>query len=306
MLFLKPIESKIHESFSSNPNWPYDWGPDEPDSPGNTGPVNLTDSNFQTAVNLWFSNQAEANATYGHISDWNTSAVTDMSGAFKHRTSFNEDIGGWDTSSVVSMYYMFDNASTFNQGIGSWDVSSVREMSGMFDDAVSFNQPIGDWNTSSVKYMSYTFTKAASFNQSLADWDVSSVKKMVGMFDRASLFNQPLGNWDVGNVENMKWVFSEARAFNQDISDWNVSSVSDFYDMFENSNALSETNRGKIHESFSSNPNWPYDWGPDEPEPELYDLALRGNLVMENLPVGTVVGSLEVIAESGGDATTRF
>ena len=180
------------------------------------------------------------------------------------------------------------------------------EMSGMFDDAVSFNQPIGDWNTSSVKYMSYTFTKAASFNQSLADWDVSSVKKMVGMFDRASSFNQPLGNWDVSNVENMKWVFSEARAFNQDISDWNVSSVSDFYDMFENSNALSETNRGKIHESFSSNPNWPYDWGPDEPEPESYELALRGNLVMENLPAGTVVGSLEVIAESGGDATTDF
>ena len=27
---------------------------------------------------------------------------------------------------------------------------------------------------------------------------------------------------------------------------------------------------------------------------------------MENLPTGTVVGSLEVIAESGGDATTGF
>ena len=53
------------------------------DSPGNTGPVNLTDSNFQNAVNLWFDNQAEANATYGHISDWNTSAVTDMSGALR-------------------------------------------------------------------------------------------------------------------------------------------------------------------------------------------------------------------------------
>ena len=26
-------------------------------------------TNFQTAVNLWFDNQAEANATYGHISD---------------------------------------------------------------------------------------------------------------------------------------------------------------------------------------------------------------------------------------------
>ena len=51
----------IHESFASNPNWPYEWREF----------VTLDDTNFQTAVNLWFDNQAEANATYGHISDWN-------------------------------------------------------------------------------------------------------------------------------------------------------------------------------------------------------------------------------------------
>ena len=42
----------------------------------------LNDSNFHTAVALWFSNESEAITTYGHISNWNTSAVTDMSGAF--------------------------------------------------------------------------------------------------------------------------------------------------------------------------------------------------------------------------------
>ena len=47
--------------------------------------VLIDDSNFHNAVNLWFDNQAEANATYGHISDWNTSAVTDMAEAFKDR-----------------------------------------------------------------------------------------------------------------------------------------------------------------------------------------------------------------------------
>ena len=60
-------KGKIH-SLSPNPNWPYDWREF----------VSLDDTNFHTAVNLWFDNQAEANATYGHISDWNTSAVTDM------------------------------------------------------------------------------------------------------------------------------------------------------------------------------------------------------------------------------------
>ena len=79
----------IHQSFSSNSNWPYDWS-----SFVNPNYTPLTDANFQTAVNLWFDNQADANATYGHISDWNTSASTDMRDAFKDRTAFNEDIGG--------------------------------------------------------------------------------------------------------------------------------------------------------------------------------------------------------------------
>ena len=97
-------KGKIHEAFSSNPNWLYDWREF----------VSLDDSNFQTAVNLWFSNQAEANATYGHISDWNTSAVTDMSEAFMDRTTFNDDIGRWDVSKVTDMQLMFRNANAFN------------------------------------------------------------------------------------------------------------------------------------------------------------------------------------------------
>ena len=87
----------------------------------------IDDSNFQTAVNLWFDNQAEANATYGHISDWNVSAVTDMTDAFKDRTAFNEDIGGWDTSSVTKMNGMFQNASSFNQNIGELECFKCKK-----------------------------------------------------------------------------------------------------------------------------------------------------------------------------------
>ena len=87
----------------------------------------LTDANFQTAVNLWFSDQANATATYGHISDWNTSSVTNMNKAFKDRTTFDEDISSWDTSSVTNMRMMFDQTS-FNQDISDWNVSSVTNM----------------------------------------------------------------------------------------------------------------------------------------------------------------------------------
>ena len=58
----------------------------------------LNNGNFQSAVNQWFDNEANATATYGHIKDWNVSGVTNMQYAFKDRTTFNEDISGWDVS----------------------------------------------------------------------------------------------------------------------------------------------------------------------------------------------------------------
>ena len=42
----------------------------------------IDDSNFYTAVDLWFSDELSTIKTYGHISDWDVSAVTNMSSAF--------------------------------------------------------------------------------------------------------------------------------------------------------------------------------------------------------------------------------
>ena len=95
----------------------------------------LTTSNYQT---------------YGPISDWCTTGITDMSDLFLFKSSFNEPIRTWDTSSVTTMEYMFYDASSFNQSIGDWDTSLVQDMGYMFAGATSFNQPIGDWDTSSV------------------------------------------------------------------------------------------------------------------------------------------------------------
>ena len=268
----------IHESFSSNSNWPYDWRPF----------VLIDDSNFHRAVDLWFDNQAEANATYGHISVWNTSAVTDMSEAFKGRTEFNEDISGWDVSNVTNMKMMFRIASAFNQPIGDWNTSSVKNMQSMFFGASSFNQPIGDWNVSAVTNMNSMFNSARNFNQPIGNWDVSKVIFMGSLFNGALSFNQPLGQWNTSSVTSMantfrdaevfnmpigKWdlssvvssyslkgMFKNAIAFNQDISDWNVTAVANFEESFANTYSLSDYNKGLIHESFSSNPNWPYDW----------------------------------------------
>ena len=292
----------IHQSFASNSYWPYDWREF----------VVLDNSNFQTAVNLWFDNQADANATYGHISDWNTSAVTDMSNAFKDRTSFNEDIGDWDVSNVTTFFNLFTNAISFNQDISDWNTSSLENMSRCFYGASSFNSDLSKWDISNVNMMTATFRNATSFNQNINSWDVSnvlnienlfygasvfnqpigdwntsSVTNMISVFNNASAFNQPIGNWDTSSVTKMNRMFRDASDFNQDISDWDIYSVYNMYYMFDGANNLSNRNKSKIHSSFSANSNWSYDWSNFAPE----DLQAVTNLeIVENKPAGSFVG----------------
>ncbi|MDG1139609.1 MAG: BspA family leucine-rich repeat surface protein [Opitutales bacterium] len=238
----------------------------------------LTDANFQDAVNLWFSDELNATMTYGHISDWNTSAVTDMSNAFKNRASFNEDIGRWDVSNVTNMYYMLMGARVFNQDVSNWDTSSVTNMTRLFYDCVLFNQDIADWNTSLVSNMVCMFFNASTFNQDISDWNVSSLVLANGMFRGATNFNQ-------------------------DISDWNISSVSIMDDFFLHASSLSATNKGLIHESFASNPNWPYDWG-DFANQAPVGLTSTANLSFgENQGVGSLVGRL-IATDPDGNAVT--
>jgi len=171
------------------------------------------DGDIREAVDLWCSDPAAAEKTYGHISQWDVSRVTNMNKLFYEKRHFDEDISAWDTSNVTKMGGMFCNAAAFNQPIGGWDVSSMEEMCCMFFDARAFNQPIGDW-------------------------DVSHIMNMDSMFYGARVFNQNIGAWNVSRVTNMRYIFSGARGFNQDISAWNVSQVTNMTGMFYGASAF--------------------------------------------------------------------
>ena len=143
----------------------------------------MDDSSIRDAVAAWLSDETAAEATYGHISTWETGGVTDMSNLFcadedetgcnEAAASFNEDIGAWDTSGVTSMVEMFLEAHSFNQDIGAWDTSDVTSMQGMFYGASSFNEDISAWDASGVTNMHGTFRGASSFDQDLG-WCLDS------------------------------------------------------------------------------------------------------------------------------------
>ena len=64
-------------------------------------------ASLKTAVAAYNADADSATATYGPISSWGVSAVTNMSGLFSGLTQFNADISSWDTSSVTDMASMF-------------------------------------------------------------------------------------------------------------------------------------------------------------------------------------------------------
>jgi hypothetical protein len=229
-----------------------------------------TDENIRDAVEWWVDNNPRIEANdQAHISNWDVSNVTDMSGLFSRAAEFNQDVSRWNVSRVEDMRRMFFDATEFNNGgkALAWgeNTRNVTDMDTMFCYATEFNQDVSSWNVSSVETMSHMFLSANSFNnggKALA-WgeNTINVRRMENMFKNAESFNQDMSTWNVSrvtrmnsmfsnatsfdnggaalewgentiNVTNMNNMFNGAIEFNQDVSSWNISSVVCMQKMF--------------------------------------------------------------------------
>ena len=133
----------------------------------------LTKNELQDAVDLWCKNKEKALKIYGHISNLDTSNITDMRYLFKGLNKFNENINNWNVSNVVYMEGMFESCTNFNQPLNNLDVSNVTCMTGMFICCREFNQPLNKWNVSKVKNMKNMFEGCIYFNQPIHEWNWS-------------------------------------------------------------------------------------------------------------------------------------
>jgi len=216
----------------------------------------LTDKTIQRAAKTYIE---QDDRTYGPISDWDVSGVTDFKFVF-YGYEFSADISKWDVSQATSMLHMFGRASTFDADLSNWDVSSVTDMSFMFFDASKMNFDISKWNIGKVTKMMQLFGSERGLHDcgrwKISDWDVSgvmdahgmfsrcenivdltgwnpsSLENMVGMFAASPDFNQDISKWDVSNVFNFQYTFARATSFNQNLSGWNMSKAKYVRDMF--------------------------------------------------------------------------
>ena len=72
-------------------------------------PIKFNNETLRQAVKEWLADENSAESKYGHISNWDTSLVTDMSWLFRGAEKFNQPIGEWDTSKVTNMNLMFNS-----------------------------------------------------------------------------------------------------------------------------------------------------------------------------------------------------
>ena len=105
---------------------------------------------LKDAVKLWNTNKEECIKKYGHISDWDTGLVTDMSHLFEYMSDFNQDISGWDTGNVTNMRRMFDNAVSFNQDISGWDTNKVVNRQAIFYENIKFRPDLSSCDISNI------------------------------------------------------------------------------------------------------------------------------------------------------------
>lgn len=104
-----------------------------------------TNQELYDAVYEWCLTKDKALKKYKcHISNWDTSKITDMSELFYYEpnddksmliSNFNDNISKWDTSNVTNMASMF-NLTSFNGDISKWNVSKVKNMCCMFEESV--------------------------------------------------------------------------------------------------------------------------------------------------------------------------
>ena len=232
----------------------------------------MTDSTIRTAVAAWLSDPTTAEATYGHISTWETGGVTDMSMLFCVRrdwmegraewdtcvfstSSFNEDIGAWDTSGVTAMHYMFYYASVFDQDLSGWRVDKVTSMRNMFLYASAFDQDFG-WCVDDDVDLTYAFDNTPCASTSCGVLHTAALScggtpmgdgsirtAVAAWFTDATAAEATYGHistWDTSGVTDMSGLFDSASSFNDDISPWDTSGVTTMNGMFRRTSSFNQ------------------------------------------------------------------
>jgi hypothetical protein len=128
-----------------------------------------TSFQLRWAIFCWNNNKEYSLQKYGHISNWDTSEITNMSKLFASYHHFNDDISQWNVSNVRTFKEMFLDCYLFNKDISFWNVEKCEDFSYMFYRAQRFNQDLSKWKPKSARDLSYMFS-LSRFGYDINNW----------------------------------------------------------------------------------------------------------------------------------------
>ena len=214
--------------------------------------VFLNRTELLAGVSLWSTDKPAALAAYGDISNWNVTAVSDMSELFKGKNTFNDDISNWDVSNVTNMTSMFDGATSFNTT--NYDLLLIGWSALTLQSNVVFNM------NSTTKFSSGAATTARGVLTSLPkSWTITDGGSVNYVFttktelqtavdlwisDNAAavITYGQINQWNVSAITDMSELFKGKNTFNDDISNWDVSNVTNMTSMFDGATSFNTTN----------------------------------------------------------------
>ena len=247
-----------------------------------SGITELTDDTIRTAVASWFVNWESVvkKSKLGHLSRWDVRKVKDMSGLFKGKAGFDDDLSRWDVTAVTTMQEMFKDAGGLDQDLSAWanklgNLANVKDVFAGTDALHNCNKLriAATWGGQHPAFKSYAaatgwttdkmacFLDDTNFHAFAADWledakaiearqktgpgpiaawDVSRVKDMGGAFEQAAAFKGDVSQWSTGSVTNMDRLFFNATRFDTNIDSWQTSNVVSINGMFQLARSYSQ------------------------------------------------------------------
>ena len=221
----------------------------------------MDNDSIRTARDAWLADATAAEATYGHISTWDVSGVTDMSYLFCARhpwmeshsdfplcqlpqsaSSFNEDISAWDISGVTNMYRIFRSTSDFDQNLG-WCVDPAVLAPGGGETVESVHE-------SSCESTMCGIVESDSCDGVMTDSNIrTAVAAWLSDATAAEAAYSHISTWETSGVTDMSNLFSSssnsgAEFFNEDIGAWDTSGVKSTLHMFRGARAFNRNISG--------------------------------------------------------------
>ena len=181
------------------------------------------------------------------LSNFNTAAVTDMTGMFSYNMATSLDLSSFNTAAVTDMSYMFNYNMATSLDLSSFNTAAVTDMTGMFINCENLQTlKLGnDFNTENVTNMSGMFCGCKALTSlDVSSFNTAKVTNMMSMFFNCrSLTSLDLSNFKTEAVTDMNVMFSGCIALETlDVSSFNTANVTNMYWMFQNCKEITSLN----------------------------------------------------------------